>query len=277
MKTAIFSDVHGNTPALEAVLENIRRAGVDQVFVLGDVINGVDPAGCLRLLRTWSATEGVPLTCILGNAEMYLLTPDLDNLPDRGGSWQPGVLRLIRWFLAHLDLQDLAWIRTFPSHLAWESACLVHDTPQDRLNPQSWHGDGIEPKYQEWFHHSSGVLEDMPAERWHSLWELMARHRFSHVFCGHSHIAFIRREDGRVVCNTGSVGAPLDGDPRAVWALVKGHPGRDATVALRRVAYNVERLCQMVDAAEDYPDFVEAGSRERYKQWLRTGAHPFAR
>jgi diadenosine tetraphosphatase ApaH/serine/threonine PP2A family protein phosphatase len=115
----------------------------------------------------------------------------------------------------------------------------------------------------------------MPAERWQALWELMARHAFTHVFCGHTHQAFIRQEDGHVVCNTGSVGASLDGDPRAAWALVEGRPGREAVVSLRRVAYDVECLCRMVDAAVDYPDFVKPGSRERYKQWRRSGAHSF--
>jgi predicted phosphodiesterase len=275
MKTALFSDIHGNTPALEAVLEDIRREGVDQVFVLGDIIHGIDPHGCVRRLDDWSATQGVPLHCIKGNAEMYLLTPDLDNLPNRGEAWEGEVLRLYRWFQAQLSAEDIDWIRTFPDFLFWRGACLVHDAPADRLHPAGWHRPGIELKYQEWFHHSRGVMEDMPEPRWQALWDLMTQRGFTQVFIGHTHVPFQKSLDGKQVCNTGSVGASLDGDPRAAWALMEGQPDEKPAITLRRVAYDIARICQMVDAAPDYPDFSKPGKQEQYKRWRQTGTHTF--
>ena len=79
-KTAILSDIHGNSPALKAVLEDVRREGCTEVFVLGDIVNGVDPGGCLDLL----AGRG-DITFVKGNAEFHLLTPDLNAFPLRGG------------------------------------------------------------------------------------------------------------------------------------------------------------------------------------------------
>ena len=78
--TALFSDIHGNSPALRAVLADIQRAGCTRVFMLGDLINGIDPHGCVTALREWATTTGVELECLKGNGEEYLLTPDREAL-----------------------------------------------------------------------------------------------------------------------------------------------------------------------------------------------------
>jgi predicted phosphodiesterase len=49
LKTGILSDIHGNSPALKAVLAEASREGVEQLLVLGDIINGIDPHGCVHL------------------------------------------------------------------------------------------------------------------------------------------------------------------------------------------------------------------------------------
>ena len=61
MKTGILSDIHGNSPALEAVLADAGQEGIQQLLMLGDIINGVDPHGCVRLLLEWCAAEQVEL------------------------------------------------------------------------------------------------------------------------------------------------------------------------------------------------------------------------
>ena len=71
-KIALLSDIHGNSPALEATLKDIERQDCSQVFMLGDIINGVDPHGCIELLRNWANSNNVELACIQGNAEAYL-------------------------------------------------------------------------------------------------------------------------------------------------------------------------------------------------------------
>jgi hypothetical protein len=74
-------------PALNAVLDNIEREGCERIVVVGDIINGIDPAGCLALLQS---REDV--TCLKGNAESYLVTPDLESFPERD---DPGYSSLI--------------------------------------------------------------------------------------------------------------------------------------------------------------------------------------
>ena len=275
MKTGILSDIHGNSPALEAVLADAGQEGIQQLLMLGDIINGVDPHGCVRLLLEWCAAEQVELRCIKGNAEFYLLTPDLEAIPDRGESWEAELVKLIRWYQAHLTPADLAWIASLPDFLQWNRACLVHDSPADRFHPEDWHNLDIEPKYQEWFHHSHGILPDRTEAEWQDLLSLMDERGFQQVFCGHTHRAFTRQFDQKIICNTGSTGLPLDGDPRPAWALVEELPGGNLTVALRRVEYDLSRIHQLVDDTPDYPSFLAPGKKEDYKEWLETGRHAF--
>jgi predicted phosphodiesterase len=262
---AVLSDVHGNSPALEAVLQDIDRAGCARVYVLGDVINGMDPGGCLDLLR--ARDDAV---CLRGNAEHYLLTPDLEHFPQREEPLYRAVIALLAWWEARLSAADLAWLEGLPDLLFWDGACLVHDSPVDRLHPEGWHVPGVEDQYQELCYHAPGIRKEMPDDEMETLLRLMAQRALSGVFCGHTHQAFSLRVGSRLVCNVGSAGMPLDGDPRPSWALVR-ETAEGQQVSMRRVAYDVERILRLVDNAGDYPDFETPERREAYKARLATG------
>jgi len=268
---ALLSDIHGNSPALKAVLEDIERMGCSRVFMLGDLINGFDPHGCVQTLRQWAESTHIELTCIKGNAEAYILTPDRSGLPRQDEEWNTDVMGLVDWWEAHLTQEDLEWIGTFEDYLLWNDACLVHDRPADRLSPESWHQSDIEPKYQEWFFHSPGLRPNTKDEDWQALWSFMEARGFQQVFCGHTHIPFYREHNGRQVCNIGSVGVPQDGDPRPSWVIVKQTPDARLDISIRRVDYDVALIQRIVDETSDYYDFKIPGYQEAYKKWLATG------
>jgi predicted phosphodiesterase len=272
-RTAMLSDIHGNSVGLRAVLEDIQDQECTQVFMLGDIINGIDPHGCIRVLRDWCESREVPLSCLKGNGEAYLLTPDREALAGNTADWNLDMLQLTQWWEDHVSANDLEWLGSFHDLIRWNDACLVHDRPADRLFPQSWHNPAIAPKYQEWFFHSPGLEPDMPAADWQALWDLMDAHHFSQVFCGHSHVPFYREYQGRQVCNVGSAGASLDGDPRASWVLVTGAPAAQPDISIRRVAYDVEQFHRLIDQTPDYHGFQVPGYQQAYKQWFATGLH----
>ena len=272
-KVALLADIHGNSPALQAVLDDILSNRCSQVFVLGDIINGVDPHGCLELLRQWRDEQKVKLTCLKGNAENYLLTPDLDALPKTEESWNDALVELIRWYLAHLSPTDLEWIGSFVNFLRWNDAGLVHDSPVDRLAPQGWQTPGIEAKYQEWFYHSPGIRANMAEDEWQKLFACMDEWQLQQVFCAHTHVPFYRKFGRKLVCNVGSVGAPTDGDPRAAWVMVEETPDEEPVVTIRRVDYEISQMYRLIDQTPDYPGFNQPGYLEAYKKMLATGVH----
>jgi predicted phosphodiesterase len=259
-RTALLSDIHGNSPALEAVLDDVRGVECTRIFVLGDVINGIDPSGCLALLK---GCEDV--ACLKGNAELYLLTPELDRFSKRDEHLYRSVIDLLRWWQARISDEDVAWMQRWPDLLLWNGAYLAHDSPVDRLHPEGWHVPDVENKYQELCYHARGITSNMPDPEMDRLLRLMEERAVSTVFCGHTHVPFCRQIADRLICNVGSVGMPLDGDPRSSWVLVeKGADGQHA-VTIRRVSYDVERIQHMVDETQGYPGFESPDRKAAYK------------
>ncbi len=272
-KVAFLSDIHGNSPALQAVLDDIQGEKCTEVFMLGDVINGIDPQGCLQLLRTWSDGTGVKLSCIKGNAEAYLMTPDLDSLPRRDEAWNIEMMNLIQWFQDDLSGSDLEWIDSFPETLRWKDAYFVHDSPMDRLTVQTQNNPEIKPQYRDWFYHGRGIGPNMTEQEWMKLLEFMDSENIRQVFSGHTHVPFYKEIGNKVICNVGSVCAPVDGDPRSSWVMLTDESGGNQVISMRRVAYEVPLIHRLIDQTPDYPDFNNQGFREAYKQWFLTGVH----
>ncbi|MEP6895233.1 MAG: metallophosphoesterase family protein, partial [Chloroflexota bacterium] len=268
---ALLSDIHGNSPALQAVLNDIQSQGCTKVFMLGDIINGVDLHGCIQILREWCTVNEAELICLKGNGEEYLLTPQRDKMPDQDKPWNIDMLHLAQWWQDHLTAADIEWLQTFHHHLFWEDACLVHDHPIDRLHPESWHKPNIEPKYQDWFYHSRGIAPQMSESEWQRLWKFMEEQNIPLLFCGHTHIPFYRSYAGRRVYNLGSAGATSDGDPHPSWVLMNKSSGVEDEITIRRVEYDITLIHDLIDQTPDYYDFKDEDFKRAYKQWLATG------
>jgi predicted phosphodiesterase len=268
MRTALVADIHGNSPALRAVLADVARHGCGRLLVLGDIVNGLDPAGCVDMLReAWPGLRG-----IRGNAEQYLLTPRLEAFPLRDDPRYAEVIRLAAWWRARLGPARMAWLAALPDVLIEEGMCLVHDTPLDRLFPERWWRPDVAPEYQEFCYHSPGLPPGQTEAQLGPLLDWMAGAGVSDVFCGHTHEAFSAELRGRRITNAGSAGLPLDGDPRAAWALVEeGAGGR--RVEIRRVAYDLGEAEALLEATPDYPSAADSGRRESYRQMLLRARH----
>lgn len=202
MKLAIVSDVHGNLAALEAVVADLDRQRPDRVVHGGDlVVNGPRPADCLAVVRErgWSG--------IRGNTDQVLWDRASHPVP-------PGMVAGAEWTRARLADDDLTWLQAQP--LEWrdgEAVALVHAVPGD-----VW----------------TVVPADAPDQQLQTTYGPLGA-RLA-VYC-HIHVPFVRRVDGDLtVANTGSVGLPFDGDPRAAYLVVE-----DGTASTRRVAYDLER------------------------------------
>ncbi len=266
--TALLSDIHGNTPALEAVLEDVHSQGCTRLLFLGDLINGLDPHGCLQTLLSWG-----PVECLQGNAEAYTFTPGLDQFPLRSEPFYQELLALLAWFRDRLTPAEQTLVSAWPEILWWERACLAHDSPLERLGKEARYDPSLPVQYQEIIYHGHGLTPDLSAFEIERLTTFMDQHNLEQVFGGHTHIPFVLPLDGKLICNVGSVGMPLDGDPRAAWALMETQAGGSSQVTIRRVAYDVERTLRLLDSTDDYPDFKRPGMKDAYSQMISTGIH----
>ena len=225
-RVAALYDVHGNLPALEAVLEEIRAAGVDLIVVGGDVVPGPLPRETLARLLALDP----PARFIQGNGDRVVVQamcgvePASVPEPYRDGIyWAAGEVREYEAVLA-------GWPKTLRLHVRGLGDVLFcHATPQSdtenftRRTPE----DRLVP-----------VFRDADAAL---------------VVCGHTHMQFDRTVGGVRVVNSGSVGMPF-GEPGAYWLLLG--PG----VELRRTRYDLEAAAALVRSTA-YPHAEEFAAR----------------
>lgn len=214
MKIAVLSDVHGNVPALEAVLEDIVRWQPDEVIVNGDLLNR-GPCSLAVLRRLQRERPGARL--LRGNHENWLLrTAEEGPQPD---SPTHEIDRFAHWTVTQLGeaLQQVA---------AWDDHLDLTDLEGGSLHIT--HGSRLGDRY--------GISPECVGE---DLRQRLGDPRDLFV-SSHTHRAFSRHVGGNQVINTGSVGQPFDEDVRASYARLRFHNGRwDA--AIQRVAYDRPR------------------------------------
>src|SRR5512133_3295314 len=225
MRVAVLADIHGNLPALAAVLDDIHAAGVDAIVLNGDLATGPMPAETLDSL----AELGERTIWVRGNADRELVAA-------YDGALNP-------------DLSEAARVPTeyCASRLAPRHRDLLADLPLAIAIEVSGLG-------QVRFCHATArsdteiVLVDSPVERYQAAF---AETEEPLVVLGHTHMPFDRLADRRRFVNPGSVGMP-DGRRGALWA----RPGPDVT--LRRAGCDAEVTAETFrSAAPEYPRLTE--------------------
>jgi predicted phosphodiesterase len=266
-KIALLSDIHGNTPALHAVLEEIKREPCDRIYVLGDIFNGIDPKGCVELIRSIDN-----VVCIRGNAEAYLLTPDLDEFPQRHEPLYADLFQVLRWWESKLTQSDLEWLGQLPDTYRWNGTQLVHDSPFDRLHVHEKRERGIDDKYRELALHGKGISLRTSQAEYAELFAWMETQHLTGIFCGHSHEPLCRWSGDKFICNVGSAGFTLDGNPRPSWVLFEPTDPKP-TITIHRVEYDIDKTLALIDATPDHPGFDHENFKRAYKMMYRTGVH----
>jgi CHAD domain-containing protein/predicted phosphodiesterase len=222
MRVAILGCIHGNLPALEAVLADADAMGADRIVCAGDVVGwGPQPREALALLRS----RGVP--SIRGHDDRRAVDLALDDAEGRNGA-RPA--RAVRWTLDRLDGEDVRTLAAFPLSYGFTAAgrtiVVVHGTP--RAEDEALGPDATPRK----------------------LGALLLLAGADVLACAHGHRAFVRElEEGRLVVNVGSVGRPFDGDVRAAYALLDVKPGSPPRAEVRRVEYDLSAVVTAARAA----------------------------
>ncbi len=237
MRIAIISDIHANLPALEACLADIERVHPDAIYCLGDLVGyNVWPNEVIESIRS----HRIPT--IAGNYDVGIgLASD-----DCGCAYTSELERQlgkqsIAYTNAAVTDAHRAYLRGLPAHMSIEyrlrsgvlyRLLMVHGSPR-RVNEY--------------------LFADRSDE---SLQRILDAAGADVLLCGHTHIPYHRILDSpdrqrRHVINTGSVGKPHDGDPRASYVLIsldESTDGRlDLSVEIRRVSYDIERAARAIE------------------------------
>lgn len=234
MKFAVLADIHGNSFALEAVLEDMKLLGIKDAVNLGDFFSGP-----INAAKTASLLMEHDFISVRGNHDRYLIEQD----PSQMGPSD-------RVAFDQLSKFHLQWIADLPeTRTVFGDVYLCHATPKS------------DSKY--WLERveKNGVVRSA------SLAEVSAEAdgiKASLILCAHTHIArCVHLPDGRLIVNPGSVGCPAydddlpvyhyiqTGTPNASYALVE-KLGNDWTVTFRSVPYDTNRAIDCAKNNERY-------------------------
>lgn len=238
MRIAVLSDIHGNLPALEAVLDDVRDRGVDAVLNLGDSLSGP-----LLPLETAQCLMALDWLTIAGNHERQVLTQG-------PGQWGASDA----YARAQLSPRELAWIAAQPPTARFtEDILLCHGTPDSDLDALL---ETLEP---------GGIRAASAREVEARLGQVRA----PVVLCGHTHVPrAVRSGAGQLIVNPGSVGLPAlettqpfrliveNGSPDARYALLEQRPG-GWSAALISIPYGHGAMAELA-MAHGRPDWAIA-------------------
>jgi putative phosphoesterase len=230
MRIAIVSDIHGNLPALEAVLADLQEVRPDMVLHGGDLaLGGPHPVEVVDRIRAlgWPS--------VLGNTD-EALAEEPEVLAKRSAFVEKAAARTREL----LGSERIAWLVGRPMEQRADGIALVHAVPADcwAIVEHDASDDELRKAY--------GPL-DVPI-----------------AVYGHIHQPYVRRLDGLTVVNSGSVSLSLDGDTRATYVVIDG-----SHIEHRRVAYDLERVAGNM-LAMDYPNADKYASWLRTGVWPTT-------
>ena len=224
MRVAALADVHGNAVALEAVLAEVRREGVDLVVFCGDLTWGPLPNETLALVR---ALE-LPARFVRGNADRSVGV----HLDERG-----------TWLAAQHDAEARAFVNGFDEHV-------VVDV--EGLGPTRFvHGS---PRSDE-----ECVTPRTPPER---VREFMAGVPERTVVTAHVHVSYDRTVEGIRLVGPGSVGRPYEGERGARWALLGPDVELRRTEYDHERAAELFRASALPDVERDVQMLLEPPTRD---------------
>jgi predicted phosphodiesterase len=259
MKIAVVSDIHGNLPALEAVLEDIARQGVDRIVNLGDILSGP-----LQPAETADVLMARDFTTIAGNHERQLLKA----WSGPAGGIDPGTSD--GYAATRIEERHANWLRSLPpDHWLEPDLLLVHGTPASDL---IYWMETVTPDFG--VNGSRGLRAAGPDEVQERLGSGPAQ-RASLILCGHTHVPRAVHCGKTLIVNPGSVGIQAYDDAHPHYHCTEnGSP--DARYA------NVERgakgwLARLCSVPYDWQPQARLAAERGRPDWayaLATGRMP---
>ncbi len=219
MRCAILADIHSNSTALMAVLEDAaRRGGVDELWLLGDVVGyGPDPHRCMDILRRFNCIG------VLGDHDLAVL----ERLSVSG--FDPDAAEAVRWTKRQISAADALFLTKLEAVIEKDGFTLAHGSPRQPVSEQ--------------------IISASTAR------ENFSRFKTTYCLVGHTHIPMVFKQEigapravtpsesigivlGKtsMILNPGSVGQPRDNDPRASYATYDSGGG---VFRLHRVPYDI--------------------------------------
>jgi len=243
MKIAVMADIHGNTFALQAVLRDIERRGIDTVLNVGDILDGpLDPKGTFELLMKHNVVS------LAGNGERLVLE-GLDGEPASASFAN---------VIEQADDAMLDWLKNLPFHIVWEDKVYgCHGSPDSDV---TYLLEELHPGFV-------GMRKNDELD------EMLKDVKQSVVVCGHSHVNHVVQTENKLIVNPGSVGLPAYDDDQPVFHVMECYTphARYAVLEFRDEAAPIVEQVMVPYEIEKAAKMAERNHRPDWALSLRTG------
>ncbi len=241
MKIALLSDIHGNSWALEAVLNDINKRGITEIYDAGDSLYGpLDPKGTFELLKTNSVKS------LRGNQDRNILE-HLDKRPDN---------QTMKYVLSELTDEIIEWLLDLPRFRQIEDKVhLFHGTPK---KDTEYLLEQLNPAYV-------GIKD------FSELDNILSRVNEKIVVCGHSHCAGIVDTGNKLIINPGSVGLPAYDDEMPIFHKMESFNSNTRYCILEiEDSVKIQQITLSYDK-ESAAKCAEKNDRHDWAEWIRKG------
>jgi putative phosphoesterase len=227
MRVGFISDIHGNAVALEAVLDDLRKNGIEKTFVLGDLCyRGPEPRRSLDLVRSLNAEV------IKGNADEWVVRGvQKGEVPDQALE----IMNIEReWTVSQLEPADLDYLKNLPTQINFEA-----------------NGVAINA-----FHATCDSLFEvvLPDADDQTIETKLTQTSDAQIYVyAHIHKPYIRYINGKIIMNIGSVGLPFDGMAKASYGLIEIEANGNLKTSIQRVGYDIEKTAKLYQD-NNYPN-----------------------
>lgn len=244
MRLAVISDIHGNFPALEAVLADLREVRPQMVIVNGDLVNrGPSNREVMEcLLNLSSSQEGRALApegfwFTLGNHD-DLLVKWAQGDPSLAELYTDPLFEPVAWSVAQLSQAHLDWLSSLPFQV------VIAEAPRRTFGLEKAQGMGervlVRATHGSPRHYREGYDEHQTLG---TLTEISEDYPARLLVGSHTHRPFMYQLGQALVLNSGAVGAPFNGDVRAQYMLVELGENH-VQVDFRQIPYNLQAALQ---------------------------------
>lgn len=241
IKIAVVSDIHGNSWALESVLADIRKRGINEIYDLGDSLYGpLDPMGTFDLIKKNN------IKSISGNEDRLILE-NTGKVPENN---------TLRYVLHSLDTEAISWLRSLPfTRQIYNDLFLCHGTPSSDTEylVEELKGDFVALKSEELLKESFKTTNEKI------------------VLCGHSHCQRIVEACEKIIINPGSVGCPAFDDDLPIYHKMENFsPMARYCIIEASEKIKIDQVALSYDFEKPAKKALE-NNRSDWARWIRTG------
>lgn len=210
MRYGIFSDIHSNLEAFEAVLEALKKESVDKYFCVGDIVGyAANPKECIKIMQELNC----PIVC--GNHD-WAAVDWVDHT-----YFNPYAKAAVEWTKSQLNDSERNYLKDLPLIYEDEEITMVHGTLE---KPEEF----------------DYIFDEFSALRTLDL------SRTKVCFIGHTHFPAEYSKEAKRLINVGSVGQPRDGNPKAAYCIYD--PDKN-TIEIKRIEYDIKTTMNKILAA----------------------------